>query len=196
MANLVEATQSLETRQAVEYTANILSKWRSMNTPIVLPIQSVEDKNAINLPHYTIDVNPEIESEETMISFTNEDIIAQRLVRDKAIIAMHLLRVTKPKGDKGKGIGPNREDHPLFREVVHMWLNKTPIAAEELVKIEEARARVVKYGKQLNASIYAGPIMQNEFKRHEMMESVNHTYKKQADAELAEAIKEQTYGGW
>lgn len=130
------------------------------------------------------------------MDFNNDDILKQRLFRDKAIIAMHILRVTKPQGDKGKGIGPNREDHPLFREVVHMWMNGVEITGEALEKVESARERVTKYSKQLGNSIYLGPINNHEYTRAEMLESVRHAYKEQAEAELAAALREETYGGW
>lgn len=130
------------------------------------------------------------------MDFNNTDILKQRLFRDKAIIAMHVLRVTKPQGDKGKGIGPNREDHPLFREVVHMWMQGAEITGENLDKVEQARERVTKYAKQLRNSIYLGPITNPDYKRAEMLESVQHAYKEQAEAELAQALREETYGGW
>ena len=130
------------------------------------------------------------------MDFNKDDILKHRLFRDKAIIAMHILRVTKPQGDKGKGIGPNREDHPLFREVVHMWMNGVEITGEALEKVESARERVTKYSKQLGNSIYLGPINNHEYTRAKMLESVRHAYKEQAEAELAAALREETYGGW
>lgn len=148
------------------------------------------DKDAQVAPTY----NESTQEVETM-DFNKPDVISQRLLRDKAIIAMHCLRVTKPAGDLGKGIGPNREDHPLFRQVVHMWLNGEQITPEKLEMIESARERVTKYGRQIQRSVYYQQVIDNSM-RHEMIQNVSTAYAEKANRELEEAIRGETYGGW
>lgn len=144
------------------------------------------------IPEY----NESTQEVEQSMDFTNADTLSERLLRDKAIIAMHIIRVTKPAGNAGKGMGPNREDHPLFKEVVHMWLDGKEITGAALEKVETARSRVAKYGRQLDASDYRERIMDTNMSRGEFINLVNQAYKTKADAELAEALKEETYGGW
>lgn len=72
-------------------------------------------------------------------------------VADRAIIIMAILRKFKLPGSKG--VGANRDDHPLFGQIVgHMVANDDPkIYKEELF---QARTRVAKYARQLEASEY------------------------------------------
>lgn len=117
------------------------------------------------------------------------------VVADKAIVALHLLRLSRQAGQKG--VGPNRDDLPLFQELVDKWANGTGGHKETVLR---ARARVVKYGRQLLASPYIDLIRDPAIPRQMLIEKgLDIITKHRADQELYQHIRQQEqhqYGQW
>lgn len=117
----------------------------------------------------------------------------QRMIRDKAITAIHLRRVLRPKS--GAGWGANRDDHPLFEKIANAWVNGNNDAYTD-EELYTARDRVRKYERQLMASEYRTLILQQEVTRAEMTAVLKQAYAAKADHELQIALTGETYGQW
>jgi hypothetical protein len=110
---------------------------------------------------------------------------------DAAIVAIALLRAERRSGQKG--IGANRDDWPIFKQIADAWASNKPIAKETIF---QARHRVQKYHRQVLGSLYAEPVRkghQQDLVR-KYAEAVNIKYINQIlETELQ---VEQGYGDW
>lgn len=117
----------------------------------------------------------------------------------KAIIAMHLLRLTRRVGQKGRG--GSRQDHPLFRAVTMHELNGDDLP--ESID-NEARAAVTKYWRQLDIvnreDAFIADLHNPTITPRMMLERhYEAAVRAAADAELTLHLEEQEtahYGSW
>lgn len=119
--------------------------------------------------------------------------LIQGAAADKAVIALIAMR--QQRGVFTRGVGPNRDDLPLFADLVEGWAAGQGGDKE---RIMQARARVTKYGRQLSQSSYWGPIQNPEISRAIMIELTRSTLSAaKAERELQSYIRGQdAYGNW
>lgn len=112
---------------------------------------------------------------------------------DKAIVALQLLKATKRPGQKG--VGPNRDDAPIFAELIEQWRQGKGGDKETLM---QARHRVRKYARQVMASVYAENVANAAVTRLAMIQSGSiELQRATAEQELRELLKDVTgYGRW
>lgn len=78
---------------------------------------------------------------------------------DRAIVAIAILRALR-KPDQ-KGVGANRDDHPIFSELSNIWARGESPPKELLF---QGRHRVQKYKRQINESPYADQVTGGDIK--------------------------------
>jgi hypothetical protein len=112
-------------------------------------------------------------------------------IADRAIIIMSILRKFRQPGQKG--IGANRDDHPLFSQITAHFIN-----AEDpnvyTTELFQARHRVGKYIRQLAASEYAHYLTHDSpldelLEIHEMKTTLR-------GIELSKSELDISYGEW
>lgn len=112
---------------------------------------------------------------------------------DKAIIVMELLRCNK-RGNE-TGVGPNRDDKPIFKQIVEKWDRGESVDSQLLFM---ARHRVQKYRRQIMGSAWSTAVRDASVSPSRLME----IYKEWAVASGSASLLEQEmmaisdYGNW
>jgi hypothetical protein len=136
------------------------------------------------------------ESEEDMHSQQLKAMLASKTqAAEKAAMALVALRATRPEGVKG--VGPNKDDLPVFVALTNARLQgRTP----DKDLLYQVQVRVSKYSRQVAASPYAAQVTEDTHKVVDFANSINDTIKAWvADRELQSYLKAQeqsAYGEW
>lgn len=125
----------------------------------------------------------------------NRDVLRDPLIADKAIIALICIRMERPHGKTG--LGPNRDDYPLFSRLIQYW---TAGYNGEKDLLYRCRNRVLKYARQLSRSAYHTTIMDGDIDREDMLDKHRAAMVRFcAERELRELLvktEEHNYGTW
>lgn len=124
-----------------------------------------------------------------------DNVLSDHNAADKAIIALCILKDTKPANSRG--IGPNRDDGPIFRQVAEAWYNNQTPNRDLLF---QARHRIKKYARQAMGCRYGHVILDNTKDRTYMLQEYKHRFTPEdSAAKLArelEMLEKSSYGVW
>lgn len=122
-------------------------------------------------------------------------LLSHRNAADKGVVAMMCLRAARTKSDKG--MGPNRNDLPIFNNCLNAWLAGGVPTKYDLFR---ARHRVTKYVRQLAESEYAPLIDHEDFTLDHMVTRFRQDCPNYDGVSLVLAPADDkvapNYGGW